>query len=102
MQVRNVNIARENRGLAQNKPRVVESVHVMNPHISGKVVKMARLEKEQRGLAAGLTNAGIRQAELSVIFTFFRVRYLYYKITTHLYSVLVENIQNKSITCFLF
>ena len=39
MQVRNVNIARENRGLAQNKPRVVESVHVMNPHISGKVVK---------------------------------------------------------------
>jgi len=42
MQVRNVNIARENRGLAQNKPRVVESVHVMNPHISGKVVKMAR------------------------------------------------------------
>jgi len=37
MQVRNVHIARENRGMAQNKLRVVTFLHGMNPR-NGKVV----------------------------------------------------------------
>ena len=32
MQARNVNIARENREFAQNKPRVVKCVQRMSPH----------------------------------------------------------------------
>ena len=32
MQARNVNIARENRELAQTKPRVVKCVQGMSPH----------------------------------------------------------------------
>ena len=59
---RNAHFARENRGYAQNKPRVAKCVHGMNSHIrktrNGKVVKR-------------LINADTPEAELGVNFNCF-------------------------------